>query len=416
MELKKGVSEIPTWQLEQAKKVQTAILPNKIPNWNCLSFAYEYHSLDAIGGDYLDFFNIKGNKKGLLIADVSGHGIPAAIITAMAKMSFSNHAEYYDSPKEILSRVNQDIYGLLKDSGLYITCFFLVIDQNLHIRYTSAGHQPMIYYNNKQNSFEILKTEGLFLGMFEDVWETYQEKELQLSAGDRIVLFTDGLIESRNPESEQYGLERLEETVMFASALPVDKLAKMLISDITSFAGGETNFKDDISVLGIDISLKFNDFQNHYNMGLKYMTQNNPNWAKEFMEAFALNQDHFDVALQLGKYYLKLKNFAEARKCFEKLIANKNSNPQVFFYLAQIYMEEKKFIKAIPIFKEILKKQPLLKEAKSNIGYCYYSIGNLRKAKEIYQELHKSNPLTPYYQQVLKTIENAIHSKELPHA
>ena len=136
---KKETICIPAWQFIQAQKVQVSLLPKNILPWNCLSFAYEYHSLDPIGGDYLDFFEIKGNKKGLLIADVSGHGIPAAIITAMAKMSFSNHAVLSDSPKEILKRVNEDIYKFLGDLGLYITAFFMVIDQTLKVRYCSAG-------------------------------------------------------------------------------------------------------------------------------------------------------------------------------------------------------------------------------------------------------------------------------------
>ena len=330
---KNDISSVPTWQLEQARRVQASILPREIPNWNGLSFSYEYRSLDAIGGDYLDFFNIKGNKKGLVIADVSGHGIPAAIITAMAKMSFSNHAIYYDSPKEILSRVNQDIYGLLKDSGLYITCFFLVIDQNLHITYTSAGHLPMIFYNNEKNDFEIMKTEGLFLGMFDDVWETYQEKEIQLSPGDRIILFTDGLIESRNTEAKQYGLEKVKDTVSFSSALPIERLTKMLLSDVTSFAKG-AEFKDDISVLGIEVSLNFKKFQEHYQKGIELLKNKDSNWVKEFQEALNYNHDHYDVLYKLGKYYYMTKNHKEARECFEKLISNKNSEPMIFFSLA----------------------------------------------------------------------------------
>ncbi|HCL56719.1 MAG TPA: hypothetical protein DHW82_06880 [Spirochaetia bacterium] len=390
---------VPYWQLETAKKVQSRFLPQSISPWNGLQFAYEYHSLDPIGGDYLDFFDIVGNKKGLLIADVSGHGIPAAIITAMAKMSFSNHAGISDSPREILQRVNEDIFKLLGDSGLYLTAVFLVIDQDLKIHYASAGHPPLIYYHNETNSFENLKTQGLFIGAFEDAWETFQEKEIILKPGDKLILYTDGIVEARNPNGEQYGTKRLEETVAFSSCLSSDKMAKMIINDVHTFRN-QHPLNDDMSLLVIETRLDYTKFQEHYQKGLEMIQRKKPEWVQEFKEAFEYNQDNYSVNFYLGRFYFKKKQFDKAKNCFEHLIKNKLADTNVLFYMARILMEEKKYLKSIGLFKEILKENENFKEALSNLGYCYYAIGKIDKAKECYQSLLRKYPKNSYYKGV----------------
>lgn len=387
---------IPAWQFIQAQKVQVSLLPQNIPPWNCLSFAYEYHSLDPIGGDYLDFFEIKGNKKGLLIADVSGHGVPAAIITAMAKMSFSNHAVLSDSPKEILKRVNEDIYKFLGDLGLYITAFFMVIDQNLKVRYCSAGHPPVIYYCNETNSFESLKTRGLFVGTFEDAWESYEERELQLMPGDRIVFYTDGIAEARNNNGEQYGITRVEDTVSFSSALPSAKLAQFIINDVKTHCA-EAPLADDMSVLVLEVSLKLKEFQEKYQKGKMFLEKKDPQWLLYFKEAFEINPDCFEITFLLGKYYFNLQNFTQAKIYFDKLINNHMVHPEVSYFLARIYIEEKKYVKAVAILKEVQRDFPNFKEAIATMGYCYYKMNQLHKSLEIYQGLQKQFPQETHY-------------------
>lgn len=406
-----SVKEIPLWQFEQARKVQISLLPKTIPNWNGLSFAYEYHSLDPIGGDYLDFFDIKENKKGLLIADVSGHGVPAALITAMAKMSFSNHARHSDSPKEILSRVNEDIFQLLGDSGLYITAFFLIIDQDLNVCYTSAGHPALIYYDNENNSFQTLSTRGLFIGAFEDAWESYEEKKIKLKPGDRLVLYTDGIVESRNHEGEQYGVQRVEDTVTFSSALPPDKLSKMIINDVRTYCK-DAELTDDMSIVVMEVALNLKKFHEHYRLGKTYLDAKDSRWLKEYMEAYEYNPDYYELAFNLGRYYLKEGQYQEASDCFKKLLSNNIPDPNVHFYMAQIYIQEKKYIKAIALLKDVVKDFPDFKEALGNLGFCYFSIRQYDKALDIYEQLTAKYPYKKYYQQVRLFVEQQIKEKE----
>lgn len=403
---------IPAWQFEQARKVQVSLLPKQIPQWNCLSFAYEYHSLDPIGGDYLDFFDIKGNKKGLLIADVSGHGVPAAIITAMAKMSFSNHAVLSDSPKEILKRVNEDIYKFLGDSGLYITAFFMVIDQDLKVCYCSAGHPPVIYYRNETNTFENMKTRGIFIGAFEDAWETYEEKEVQLMPGDRVVFYTDGVVEARNPQGEQYGVKRVEDTVSFSSALPPEKLAKIMVNDVKTYCADHP-LTDDMSILVLEVSLKLQAFQQAYQEGRTLLEQKDPRWFLRMKEAFELNQDRFELAFLLGRYYFSKANYSEAKNCFERLINNRIVNPEIYYYMTRIWVEEKKYVKAVALLKEILRDFPDFKEAQGTLGYCFYKMGQIEKSLETYRQLYEKYPENSSYAKKIRFLTRKQQSRNL---
>jgi tetratricopeptide (TPR) repeat protein len=319
-------------------------------------------------------------------------------------MSFANHAVLSDSPKEILKKVNEDLFQFLGDSGLYMTAFFMVIDQNLKVRYTSAGHPPVIFYNNHTNNFEVLKTKGLFVGAFEDAWETYQEGEVQLKAGDRLILYTDGIIEARNNRNKQYGMERVEDAVMFSSALPSDKLAKMLINDVRTFVQ-DRPITDDMSILVIEVSLGFKKFKEYYCAGKEKKKENDSGWVRDYLKAFSYNQDHYEVAFNLGLYYYKIGEYEKARECFERLIANKIVDPEVYFYMAQIYIQEKKYIKALAFLKDIVKNHPHHREALSNIAFSYYSMAQYDKALLCYRELEKKYPRYRSYKEFVLFIE-----------
>ncbi|HOJ50581.1 MAG TPA: SpoIIE family protein phosphatase [Spirochaetota bacterium] len=400
--------KIPLWQLKQAQKIQLGFLPQQIKPWNCLSFSYQYHSFDPIGGDYLDFFDIKGNKKGILIADVSGHGIPASILTAMAKISFSNHAIESDSPKEILKRVNIDLCRFISGSGLYITAFLLVIDQDHILSFSSAGHPGAIYYNNKKDNFQELKTKGLFVGMFEDAWETYHEDKIQINPGDRIILYTDGIIEARDKHGVQYGIKRLEEVVKFSYALPPDIMSKMIINDVREFAK-DGYINDDMSVLVIEADLSYEKFKKHYIEGKKYFESKNLKWVNEYIKAFEYNKDNYEVSFNLGKFFLKNCKYDKAEEAFLRLVKNRIVDPKLYFYLSKVYIEQKKYVKALEFLKEIEREYPMFREAVNNIAYCYYKMGKLKEAKEKYEEISRRfRGYSYYYERIIKFINNKI--------
>ncbi len=398
-------NNIPNWQWEQAKQIQINLLPKNIPDWNGLSFDYQYQSLDVIGGDYLDFFNIKGHKKGILIADVCGHGIGPAIVTAMAKVSFSNHSMEHDSPKEIFQKVNKDLCKFLGDSNIYMTAFLIVIDQDLKITYSSAGHTPVIYYNNKEDSFRSLKVKGLFLGLFDDAWESYEEEELQLNPGDKIVMYTDGIIESRNIKGELYGNNRLEKTIKFSTALPQKKFTELLIKDIMKFCKHRP-LQDDMSVLALQVSLDRSNFLTHFNKGKQLLEQKDDNWVYEFEKASAFNKENFIVNYSLGKYYFENGEYKKSSVFFTNLINSQTINSNIKFYMGNIYIFEKKYLKAISYFKEIINDDINFYKAWVNLIDCYLKIGKKTDALSVYDKMKVNFSDTIFEENIHDFIKN----------
>ena len=199
-------------QLDMASVIQRSILPGKIDDWNELKFAVRYMAMEKIGGDFYDVHLLKDDKIGIMIADVSGHGIPAALVTTMAKMSFGNAGTKYDSPKKIFQEMNQNILDHVKTQD-YMTCFMLAIDDEYNVVYSNASHQKAILLRADDGTIELLDTNGLFIGAIEEARDSYEEKKTKLEYGDRIILYTDGIPEAINEEREEYSNQRLEDVI-----------------------------------------------------------------------------------------------------------------------------------------------------------------------------------------------------------
>ncbi len=380
------------WQLKRAKNIQKSILPDHLPDWNCLNFASRYIALDDIGGDYYDLFPIKGDKIGLLIADVSGHGIPAALVTTMAKVSFGYFARYYDNPGEILTKVNQELIRYLPKFGAYLTAFLLVIDKNLNVEYTNAGHQHAIRYINETNSFEYLDTEGLFIGAFETVEQTYEVKRTKLNAGDRIILYTDGIVETKNHEGEEYGYNRFEDIVTFSSALTNEKLAELVVDDIIRFAEGEP-MKDDVSILILEVELKFEKYKNFLEQFYKAEKENNIlDMLETGQEIMHLNPDDLHIKFAIAKYLYNKKHFEETQELLTDYIKRNEENYLIYYMLGNIQYLNKNYHGAINSLTKSVEIKPDFAYAYNNAAAAYMKIGEKNKAIKLLELAKKCMP------------------------
>ncbi len=238
-------------QLDMAGSIQRGILPGKINDWNELKFAVKYFSMDKIGGDFYDVHQMENNKIALYVADVSGHGIPAALVTTMAKVSFGNAFLKYDSPKKIFREVNQELLDHVKTQD-YLTCFMILIDDEYNITYSNASHQKAILLRTSENRIERLDTNGLFIGAIEDAKETYEEKTSKLNYGDRLILFTDGIPEATNANKEDYSNERFERIILQNKNLDLREFTNYIIDDLQNFTSG-SQIQDDITLLVIEL-------------------------------------------------------------------------------------------------------------------------------------------------------------------
>ncbi len=402
-DLKKYVKEIQR-QIISAKEIQYSILPDKLPPWNCIKFAARYLAMDEIGGDYYDAFKIKGDRLGLIMADVSGHGIPAALVTTMAKVAFATHGQRYISTKELLYNVNKDLTSLISSTGFYMTCFALNIDKNLKVKYTNAGHQKAILYRDETDTFEYLDTNGLFLGVFDDAGETYEEGEIQLYPGDRIILYTDGIVETMNKDKEEYGEERFEDMIRFSSALESEQVADLVVDDIRTFSEG-TRMRDDVSILVLEVELRYKNYLEKIKEAEKHQKENKlSSWRKSLEEAIRINPDSLKSRKTLASYYIELKEYERAIKHLKYYVEKNQESAYIYTLLGFCHFKLGRPNNAISNTKKALHINSRYQEAIQNLAFFNIKGKDYNTAKKYIEKLKEINKNNPVIESLEKLI------------
>lgn len=246
-------------ELEMAKRVQEGIIPTEeeFPKRNELKMAAHYSAMESVGGDLYDIIRIGRNSYGFLMADVSGHGVPSALITTMAKVSFTSNSGYGIASGDIFKAVNTEMFNFIGDLEYYLTAYYCIIDLETGVlQYSNAGHHPAVLYRAETKSIEQLDTSGFLVGAFDGV--DYESKSIELKNGDRILLFTDGIIEARNRNGEFYEYERFMDYVNKNSHLSPKEFITNLVADVETFCDGEPP-DDDRTILYFEFVSNNND-------------------------------------------------------------------------------------------------------------------------------------------------------------
>lgn len=238
-------------ELEIAHQVQTKLLPKKPPAIKGYSFAAACDPAKEVGGDYYDFIKIGKDKIGIVIGDVAGKGLPAAIYMTLTKGIFQSYSENNNSPKDVLIKINRLIFQII-ESGSFVTMFYGIIDLKLNaFTYARAGHEPPIFFNSVNSEFTMLRPVGMALGfeqgeIFE---EKLEEDTIQLSKGDKIIFYTDGFTEANNRLNEEYGKTRLLDFVKENRTLDSSRFLQLLLEDVKNFCQGTEQFDDMTSII-----------------------------------------------------------------------------------------------------------------------------------------------------------------------
>lgn len=238
-------------ELNVAKKIQTSILPKSIPNLQNLDIAVNYYPMTQVGGDYYDFHVVDKKKIGIFIADVSGHGIPAAIIASMLKIAFSIQSAFADDPARLLSRINK---SMLHNVGTnFITASYIYLDlENYTMTHAKAGHPSIYIHSSETDEVKEFNQKGKILGLFPEI--NSETVEISIQKGDRIVLYTDGIIEARNSNEEMFGEELLIGYIRKHNLMKPADFAKLVMNDVKSWIGNTiSNHNDDVTLMVIDI-------------------------------------------------------------------------------------------------------------------------------------------------------------------
>jgi len=235
--------------LNLARKLQCSLLPRQLPN-DRIEFSFVYKPCEALGGDFLDIFKIDDDNFGIYVADVSGHGVPASMLTVFLRSSINRKTL---SPARALEELHREFNANNFDPDLYITVFYAVINLNDKlITYSNAGHNvsPIIFGNDR---FELLRIPGTPISNWVSDPE-YRDGVASLQSGNRIFFYTDGIIEMKNSKNEMFGEERLLELLLSSRRGPSETL-NGIIESVCQFTGLENtlDIPDDITMALLEV-------------------------------------------------------------------------------------------------------------------------------------------------------------------
>jgi predicted ATPase/serine phosphatase RsbU (regulator of sigma subunit) len=233
--------------LNLAQEVQQNLLPQRPPRLESIDVAGRSLYCDETGGDYFDFFELSDNRMGVVVGDVTGHGVSAALLMASVRGFLRARATQSESAADIISGVNRLTSVDTAETGQFMTLFYLVLElQSRRINWVRAGHDPGLLYCPAADRFEELSGTGLALGVDKD-WE-FEGYSRFVKPGQIVLLTTDGIFEAHNPAGEMFGKARFKEIVRQNYGLEAEGLRKAIFQAVTEFRGAEPQ-EDDITLV-----------------------------------------------------------------------------------------------------------------------------------------------------------------------
>ncbi|MBW8011330.1 MAG: SpoIIE family protein phosphatase [Chloroflexi bacterium] len=233
-------------ELQMARKVQSSLIPDDIPKFSGYEFAAKWLPAREVAGDYYDFIPADEGKLGLLIADVTDKGMPAALFMAFSRSIVRANVTQAATPADGITKANQLICAD-STSGMPVTLFYALLDQDSgNITYVNAGHNPPLLFRVGKTKLVELTRTGMFVGFEEEA--SFEQKSVKLAPGDFLVLYTDGVCDAINSEGQDFGEKRLRKVVRKNSSSSAQEIVAAVQKGIDDFTGDITPF-DDITIL-----------------------------------------------------------------------------------------------------------------------------------------------------------------------
>ncbi len=378
-------------EFELAGNIQRGILPQTPFTHEGVTVDAFYRSMLQVGGDFYDIFRMQGGFLGILIADVSGHGMPAAFITALAKISFSEAIQRYLFPADIFVHVNNDLIQAIKTDD-FVTAFFLVISPTREIFYTNASHQMGILYRRKRDEIDLLDTEGLLLGFSHEANPMYQDGIDALEFGDRVILYTDGITEAKSVGGENFSEERLMELVRETSSCPVTDARERIIQNWQEFTSG-TEQKDDITLIIIEIDPAYEKLAELRTTGFHLLNEGRyPEAIEVLNRALSINQEDEQTNLFLGEGNLNDGNYDRAIMHFERYISHNKYDAKVWLHLAQCQYHLGRYEEAQNSSRKAIQIKNNFVEALEVLARSNEALGKREAARTHWIRIHQIDP------------------------
>jgi sigma-B regulation protein RsbU (phosphoserine phosphatase) len=239
-------------EMRAARVIQSSILPEVAPQIAGMEAAFRYAPMTAVAGDFYDFLPMSPSSVGIIVADVAGHGVPAALVASMLKVAISSNNGNLDHPDEVIAGLNSLLCGQTRNQ--YATAVYAYLDGKTRLaRYCAAGHPPPLLWRNATRTVLPLNEGGLLLGVRSN--DVYTEEEFSLENRDRLLIYTDGLVEATNPHGIEFGRVRLQEFIERHTHLQADEFAGQLLEEVLTWPGRDKKHPqaDDITIVVIDV-------------------------------------------------------------------------------------------------------------------------------------------------------------------
>ncbi len=401
------------WDLRMGRNVQNQILPQDLSAWHGLYFSSHYEPMAEVSGDLVDIVRGGASLTAMNI-DVSGHGIPAALVTMAIHYQFRRSVLSGLGLTEIMEELGENLREQLPEST-YFTAFLVRIFSDYTFGYVNAGHQKMIHFHAQTGVLEQYDTKGVPLGILPVRKTDYEEKQGKLEPGDFLLLISDGFCEQRNEEKEEAGQDRIkqwlseEKDALLADRpefLDVKELGKRFVQRFREFQGQTPN--------GDDLSFLFLYCSNSIPLALEFLEKakeasKNQKWEDAY--ALALKAHSIDSSLKetlmfLGKMYFRDGKYDESLKYFEQYLRSSGDSAATTLYLVgRAYYKAGKIPAAKRALKKALSFDHSFAKASILLAQCYLKENEKPKALKVLKQGVKNTPHSPELKASLHKLE-----------
>jgi phosphoserine phosphatase RsbU/P len=238
-------------ELEMAREIQLSILPHETPSISGLEIVARYFPMTSVAGDFYDFIVVDAKHLGILVADVSGHGLPAALIASMLKVALAAQSPHAFDPAQVLAGLNQSLCGKFRRHFATAAYAFVDMEKKL-IAYGAAGHPPLLLWRMSTGRASEVSENGPPLGLFPAA--TYSVVEIPVEPGDKAILYTDGIPETTSPSEQEFGADLFKGFLESNHSLRADVFADLLLDELSGWSENPKGQgqQDDLTLLVVD--------------------------------------------------------------------------------------------------------------------------------------------------------------------
>ncbi len=413
----KKKSDMMNFELNIAQKIQAAILPKDFKPGGMLVEA-EYNPLYGVSGDYFDWFQFRDGSTGFIICDASGHGVPAALLTIMAKSYFSSFAESYEDPAALLRSANADIARALDGGGHYLTAFYARIYPDGTLKYANATHPLPFVFDETTGNVTSLEAPGFYIGLLQDLPMDFETRELKLTAKQKLVFYTDGITEAINEAGDMFGDDRLKAIVAECGALPPAELKQTILKDLQTFCG-TTALRDDVTLVVIEVGEVLSGAHRGQNLKEAIESYRSFDFTKaiDIFNTLRADSPELMTGAALSYFadtYFKLKQFSKALPLFKEYLERYGERDVVLMKIGTCLMKERQFDTALMYFQRATDLDKNFAEAYAGVAACLMRLGRTEEALNSVQTALALKPDAPRFQKLRDKIAAAANGdKEL---